>query len=298
MSNHLDPAITDLIDTGQRRLQAAADAQQQRDREQAEERQSAIATLAKEAWEALGTLLPSSLLYYAGRCSDIDPNGWTDVIYRLEVPGCSAITITLKRDQIGITDGRYLYAYQPSRNFKNGVERGIYCVSHYGLVESTDGYLAGENGHHTYTSDLSVALAIAAGQGAQLAALTAEAQTKTDELQARALSRQATHEHQQQTADDRRLALISKVLNDDLAVRLIELFHAIQTERENWTQTVQDAAEHADSLAERYEHRLAQQQRDADRAIRSTKDDVERAQREADDLQAQLARIKRQAQYA
>jgi len=298
MSNTINPDITDLIDTGRRKLQDAAEAQQQRELEHAAERQSAIDALAKEAWEALGALLPDSLLYYAGRCSDIEPTGWNDVIYRLDVPGCSAITVTLKREQIGFTAGQYLYAYKPSDNFKNGVERGVYCVSHYGLVENEDGYLAGENGHHTYTSDLSVALAIAAGQGAKLAALTAEAQTKTDELQARALRRQATREQQQQTADDRRLALISKVLNDDLAVRLIELFHAIQTERENWTQTVQDAAEHADSLAERYEHRLAQQQRDADRAIRSTKDDVERAQREADDLQAQLARIKRQAQYA
>lgn len=284
MSDQLDPALVDLIDTGRRKLKA-------------------IAARASEAWEALGNLLPDEVLYYAGRCSEVEPEGWNDVIYRLEIPGCSAITITLKREQTGIVDGQYTYAYQPSKNYKNGVDRGVYCVDYLDIVPLYEdgeqvGYTAGATGHHGYTDDLSVALASAAEQGAKMNALTAEAEAKTDEMRARTIGRQASIDQKQHAAEDRRLALIAKILDDDLAVRLVELFLAIQTDRDNWTATVRDATEHADSLAERYEQRLAEQQRQADLALRTRQNEVDIAQREADELQTKLDKLKRQAQFA
>ena len=181
MTDQLALAITDLIDTGRRKLAAAEAARRTREAEQEQARQSAIAARSAEAWEALGTLLPDSVLYYAGRYSDVEPEGWNDVLYLVEIPGCSAITVTLKREQTGVVDGQYTYAYKPSGNFKNGVERGIYRVDYLGIVPlySDDvqvGYNFGPTGHHAYTDDLSVALAVAAEQGAQVNKLEAEAE--------------------------------------------------------------------------------------------------------------------------
>jgi len=303
MSDQITTAIADLIDTGRRKINAVAEERTRRETEHACERQSAVAAIATECWTAIGNILPDDVLYYVGLCSEIDPAGWSDAIYRLEVPNCAAITITLKREQTGVVDGRYTYGYRPSKNYKNGVERGVYCVSHIDLIARTDdgeviGYTVGEDGHHSYTDDLSVALALAAEQGAKMDTLSAMAEIKTAEVQARAIARQAALDKQQIAAEDRRLSLITKILDDDLALRLVELFLAIQSDRENWVSTVQDAAAHADEVAERYEHRLAEKQREADRAIRSVKDDADRAQREADDLQSQLDSIKRQAQFA
>ncbi len=297
MSDQFDLAITDLISTGRTKLQAAAAEKQQREHEQACARQSAIAARSSAAWEELGNLLPDGVLYYAGLCSDISHDDWRDVIYRLEIPNCSAITITLNMTSFTPP------VYKPSKNDHYGTERGVYCVSHLGLVRITDdgveiGYRAGEDGHHSYTDDLSVALAVAAEQGAKMDALSAMAEIKTAEVQSRVTVRQAAADQRQAAAEDSRLSLIAKIIDDDLAVRLVELFLAIQTDRANWESTVQDATEHADSLAERYEHRLADQQRQADLAIRTRQNEVDIAQREADEMQAKLTRLKREAKFA
>ena len=303
MTNQSDPVIINLIATGRQKLADAETLRRTREAEQEQTRQSAIAARSKEAWEALGTLLPDSVLYHAGRYSDVEPEGWNDVLYLVEIPGCSAITITLKREQTGIVDGQYTYAYKPSPNVKNGVERGIYRVDYLGIVPlySDDvqvGYNFGPTGHHAYTDDLSVALAVAAEQGARVAKLEAEAEAQTAELHARAVGRQAAIDQKQRHATTERDALLDLLGNDPILLALLKVAIAVKQERAGYVESIDNLHAAIETQGESYQRRIDEKQREAVRAVNNAKDDADRAQREADDLQAKLARLKRQTQYA
>jgi len=303
MTDQLNLAITDLIDTGRRKLAAAASYLRTREAEQEQARQSAIDALAQEAWTALGKLLPDDVLYYAGRCSEIEPAGWNDVIYRLEVPDCSAITITLKREQTGVVDGQCTYAYKPSANYKNGVERGIYCVDYLDVVERYEdgdlvGYEAGPSGHHGYTHDLSVALASAAEQVAKMDALSAMAVIKTAELHARAIARQAAADQRRIAETTEREALLDLLSDDPVLLALLKVAIAVKQERAGYVESIDNLHAAIETQDESYQRRLDEKHQEAVLAVRNAKDEADRSQREADDLQAKLARLKRQSQYA
>lgn len=302
MTDQLNPAIVDLIDTGRRKLAVQQAARRQREAEQEQTRQTAIEARSKEAWEALGTLLPDDVIYYAGRYSDVDPEGWNDVLYKVELPGCSAITITLKREQTGIDNGQYTYAYKPSANFKNGVDRGVYCVDYVDIVERYDdgelvGYTAGASGHHAYTDDLSVALAVAAEQGAKMDTLSAMAEIKTAELKSRAIVRQAAADQRQDRETTEREALIDLLGDDPVAIALLKVFIALKQERAGYVESIDNLHAAIETQDEAYQRRLNEKQQEAVLAVRNAKDEADRSQREADDLQAKLARLKRESQY-
>lgn len=302
MTDQLALAITDLIDTGRRKLAAAEAARRTRETEQEQARQSAIDALVQEAWTALGKLLPDDVLYYAGRCSDVEPAGWNDVIYRLEVPDCSAITITLKRKQTGIDNGQYTYAYKPSANFKNGVDRGIYCVDYLGIVPHYEddlqvGFAVGPTGHHAYTSDLSIALAVAAEQAANATKFAAEAEAQTAELHARTVGRQAAIDQQQRHATTEREALLDLLSDDPVMMALLKVAVDVKLERDGYTKLIDNLNAAIEAQDESYQRRLDEKQREVVQAVRNAKDEADRSQREADDLQAKLARLKRQAQF-
>lgn len=305
MTEQLSPAITDLIDTGRRKLAVQQAARRQREAEQEQTRQTAIEARSKEAWEALGTLLPDDVLYYAGRYSDVDPEGWNDVLYKVEIPGCSAITVTLKREKTGVVDGQRTYAYKPSTNYLKGVERGIYCVDYLDVIplykdDEQVGFTAGPNGHHVYTDDLSVALAFAADQGSEVNVnrLEAEAEAQSAELHARAMGRQAAIEQQQRHATTERETLLDMLGDDPVLLSLLKVFIALKQERAGYVESIDNLHAAIETQDEAYQRRLAEKQHDAVLAVRNAKDEADRSQREADDLQSKLTRLKRQAQYA
>lgn len=303
MTDILNPSIADIIHAGRCRLAAAEADRRTREKDQEEARQSAIAARSAEAWQALGNLLPTEVLYHAGRYSDVEPDGWNDVLYLVEIPGCSAITITLKREQTGFADGQYTYAYKPSDNAQNGVSRGVYRVDYLDVVElyvdgELVGYNAGPNGHHAYTNDLSVALAIAAEQGAKMNALNAEAEQRTRALMERSAQRMDEVIIDQAIATTERESLLDLLSDDPVAIALLKVFIALKQERAGYVESIDNLHDAIETQDESYQRRLAEKQHEAVLAVRNAKDEADRSQREADDLQAQLSRIQRQAQYA
>lgn len=304
MIDQLDPAITQLIDAGRARLQDLSETQLRRNAEREQTRQVAIAARLDEAWAAIRHLLPAELAPYVGLCSELqDPDSFEDLYFRLEVPGCSAITLTLQREQTGLVDGQYTYAYKPSTNYQNGIERGTYCVSHLDLVTRTaDGevisYTVGENGHRSYTSDLQLALAVAAEQGQRYLTLEQAATEKTNQIVARRLAQEATTHQIEQRVTAEREALFDLVSDDPVAVTLLKLFIAIKQERAGYAEAIEHLHDTLESHSDHHARQLAEKQHDAVLAVRNARDDAERAQREADDLQTKLERLKHQAQYA
>lgn len=303
MTDQLDPVITDLIAAGRDRLaQQRAEQQAKRDAETAK-RHALIDAQIAGLHQVVMALLPEALHPYCGLlCDDSEPlNGWQSA--RLEVPGCSPITITVEVD--GYWDnqnGEHVRVtnYTPIKRDTHP----LFQVERYQLAFDSDEGVYSVTEHterpgdtHYGSDDLDVALAAAAEWWSKRAALQAQANIKTAEVQAKRASRQATAAAIEQHQTTEREALLDLLGDDPVLIALLKVVVALKQERAGYTESIDHLHAALDGQIERHARQLTEQQRDADRALRATKDDVERAQREADDLQAQLVRIKRQAQY-
>lgn len=300
----LDPAITQLIAAGRERLaRQRAEQRAKRDAEAAK-RQAQINEQIAGLHQAVMALLPEALHPYCSLlCDDSEPlNGWQ--FARLEVPGCSPITITVEVNYYWAnTNGEYVRVtnYLPVKRdtyplFQ--VERyqlafdddeGVYSVTEH--IELT-------NDTHYGSNDLDVALAVAAEWWARRADLEAQAQTKTAEEQAKRASRKTAAEDVEQHQTTEREALLDLLSDDPVLIALLKIAVSVKQERAGYAESIERLHDALDSQIERHARQLTEQQRAAELAIRARQAEVDIAQREADDLQVQLARIKRQAQYA
>lgn len=238
-----ETAIAELIDAGRAKLQAMRVEQRERKDQQEHERRAGVAARESEAWAAIRDLLPTVLLPHVGLCTELqDPDSFEDLLFRLEVPGCSSITITVQRTQAGIVNGQYTYVYKPSTNYLNGVDRGIYAVAHVDLQTRYDGddvtgYYVGEWGC-SYTSDLELALGGAADQWSRYVTLQAEAERKTRDTQARRAETERLAAQVRTSVAAERERLLGLIGDDPVAIALVELFAAVRRERLGYIEAI------------------------------------------------------------
>lgn len=299
----LDPAITQLIAAGRDRLaQHRAERQAQRDAEAAK-RQAQINEQIAGLHAAVMALLPEALHPYCGLlCDDSEPlNGWQST--RLEVPGCSPITITVEVN--GYWDnqnGEYVRVtnYTPVKRDTHP----LFQVERYQLafdddegVYSVEPHTERPNDTHFGSDEIEVALAAAAEWFVKRIGLEEQAKVKTAEVQAKRASRQATAAAAEQRTTAEREALLDQLSDDPVLIALLKVAVALKQERAGYAESIEQLHSAIESQDEAYQRRLDEKHQDALLAVRNARAEADRAQRAADDLDSQLARLKRQAQY-
>lgn len=302
--NTVDSVITALIDAGRQRLTAERTEREARAAAEKAKRQADIEQQIAGLHAAVMALLHEALHPYCGLvCDDSEPlGGWQYAL--LEVPGCSPITITVEVTSYWDNKhGEYVRVtnYTPIKRDTHplfNVERYQLAFDDDAGVYSVTTHTERPNDTHFGSDEIEVALAAAAEWFGQRAVLEEQAKAKTAEVQARRAARQAVAAQHQAQAITEREALLDLLSDDPVAVTLLKLFIAVKQERAGYADSIDHLHAALDGQIERAARQLTEQQREAELALRTRQNEVDIAQREADDLQAQLTRIKRQAQYA
>ncbi len=301
--SQLTPELAEIMAAGLVALDRLRDTQREKRAAEEASRQANIKGT-RDLFEAdlLAGIEPALLPYFVPLTFEGDEVPNDEVTIEFKIPGCAPIRQTFRR--AGKSDNWKPFQYNNAPK---------YCVPHYAIrpvysdddpeeqqvveVGRSDQY-SRYYGHDTLSMALALAAEWAKEKGvleAQVAAFNAVSSSKHAAAEAKRLNQQSARESGETAERD---ALFDLIVNDPVAVALLKVFTAIKQERAGYTEAIDNLHETLEIQGEHYEQRLSEKALEADRALRNSKDDADRAQREADDLQAKLTRLKREAQYA
>lgn len=300
--SELATAITDLMDTGRKRLATERSDYQARREAELAQRQAQINEQISGLHQAVMDLLPDALHPYCGLvCDDSEPlNGWQYA--RLEVPGCSPITITVECGRYWDSRSNgYTFTFEPVKRENHPLFR----VERYQLafdddegVYSVTNHTERPNDTHYGSDDIAIALAAAAEWWANRAKLETQAAVKTADVQAKRTARQAQSDAAAQRQTTERETLLDLISDDPVAVIMLKLYAALHQERAGYAEAINRINDNLYQQGAAYERQLAEKQHATDRALSQVHDDADRAQRAADNLEAKLSRLRHAAQAA
>ncbi len=294
------PTIDQLIESGRERLEKQRAERQAKQAAASARLQSEINEQIAGLHNIVMTLLPEALHAYCGLlCDDSKPlNGWQYA--RLEVPNCSPITIAVEvshyhDSRVGGMTTRYEVINRDSYP--------LYQITRYKLgrddddMYSVEEYFGGSSDNYG-SQDIEIALASAAEWWSKRATLQAEAQVKNAKAQVKSAMCEAAQSAKEQRATTEREALLDLLGDDPVLLALLKVAIAIKQERSGYAESIEHWHNALETQSEQHARDLDAKQQDALLALRNAAAEVDRAQRESDDLQTQLSRLKRQSQYA
>ncbi len=296
MSEQIPTVMTAYIDSGKAKIQAAHEKQQQR-MEAIQRDNAQQAAIAKTEIQAVLELnFPAAVLPYV-TFGEIDLIHGNEQSLSIQIPGLTQITFDVHTDWDRAAN-HYAYNKLSKRRRNYDSETGGYFeITRLTIAADTDdditnGYRVGED-TSLFVDDIDMALAMAAEQEARRAGLEAKAARKTAELKQKREAREQASAKQEQANHNEREALFSLIEEDPVALALLKIFVAVKRERAGYLESIDSLNDSFESQGQHYDALLTNQKREADQAVRRARDEAETARYAADDLEAQLRRVKK-----
>lgn len=238
--------ITDLIASGQAKIQAEQRRHAKEEQKRAEALLIETVTQEAELERVLTEYFPEAVLPFVGLCSELPLSQSGEVFYRIEAPECTAVSFKVKREFVSDGEDRdyHFTSLGKFRPHEYAEERycSIFEVDVLGVVETEEGGFVIDTERKWRCDDVEVALASANLQYARRAELQAEADRKNaqlDEKRARAEQEGARAAEAQMKAD----AQLDEMMDDPIMGPLLRLVNAIVNERADTNQRIADLHE-------------------------------------------------------